>query len=82
MNDSSTGKILECADKMCGVTDNDKREKTCTDKVCKYKLDISSGNMIKDTFKFNTVTGDRQTTPAPIDLVFGWVYVSYAHTLH
>lgn len=59
---------------MCGVTDNDKKKKTCSGNNCKYKIDygaVSSGNMIKDAFKFDTIVGNKKTNPVSMDVVFG-----------
>lgn len=79
VNNSIKGKNVACDDKMCAMVDKNSEEKTCSDNICKYRMEyvfggaITVGNVVSDTLLINTVTGNNQTSPVFTDYVFGCV---------
>ncbi|KMZ62128.1 hypothetical protein ZOSMA_48G00480 [Zostera marina] len=73
VEDSYKGSALKCDDKLCM-----EKVGSCSDDdgSCKYKLDygngdMTSGNMVSDNLRMDSVIGDNQTTHKSANFVFG-----------
>lgn len=71
---------MECNDMMCDLVDGERKKKTCSDNFCNYRMEfegggITTGNMVEDVLRLNTVIENGQTSPVSAGFVFGYVHI-------